>query len=72
MQQGKTTPTSSYEIGYETQKSDGEVQIMLEVLGIRTTPLFPSIPGQLRLGGAVPDYVFSLGQIELNCLLMLN
>ena len=32
----------------------------------------PSLPGPLLLGVVAPDGVLSVGQIELNCVLMLN
>ena len=45
---------------------------MLELWGIRNTPSMPSLPGPLRPGGVAPDTVTSMGQIELNCILMRN
>ena len=45
---------------------------MLELWGMRSTPLLPLIPGLLWLGVVVPDRVLSMGQIELNSVLMLN
>ena len=53
--------------GFDTKQSDGEVQVMLELLGIRSTSSLPMLPGSLysRSGSA-------MGQIELNCVLMLN
>ena len=45
---------------------------MLELWGMRSTPSLPSLPGPLWLGVVAPDRVLSMGQIELNCVLMLN
>ena len=33
--------------GYDTKQSDGEVSVMLDVWGIRSTPSLPSLPGLL-------------------------
>ena len=33
--------------GYDTRQSDGEVPVMLELWGMRSTPLLPSLPGSL-------------------------
>ncbi len=52
--------------GYYTQQSDGEASIILELLGMRNTPLLPSLPGLLCPGMVAPDRVLFLGQIELN------
>ncbi len=58
--------------GYDTKQSDGEAPVMLELWGMRSNPSLPSIPGSLRLGVVAPDRVLSMGQIELNCVFMLN
>ena len=57
---------------YDTKQSDGKVAVMLELRGMRSTLLLPSLPGPLCIGVVAPDKVLSIGQIELNCLLMLN
>ena len=44
----------------------------LMVRGMQITPLSPSIPGPLWPGVVAPDSVLSMGQIELNFVLMLN
>ena len=31
--------------GYDTKHSNGEVPVILELLGMRRTPLLPSLPG---------------------------
>ena len=45
---------------------------MLELQGIRRSPSLPSIPRPLWRWLVAPDRVLSMGQIELNCELMLN
>ena len=50
----------------------GEVLVLLELCGMRTTPSLSSLPGSLWPGPVAPDRVPSVGQIELNCVLMLN
>ena len=58
--------------GYETKQSDGEVPVMLELWGMRSTPSLPSLPGPLWSGMVAPDRALSMDQIELNCILILN
>ena len=53
-------------------KSDGRIPIMLELWGMRSTLSLPSLPGSLWPGVVAADRVLSMGQIELNCVLMLN
>ena len=57
---------------YNTKQSDGKVPVMLELWGMRSTPSLPSLPGPLWSRMVAPDRALSLGQIELNCILMLN
>ena len=45
---------------------------MLELWGIQSTPSLPSLPGPLWPGVVSPDRALCMGQIELNCVLMLN
>ena len=45
---------------------------MLEIWGMQSTPLLPSLPGPLWLGMVTPDRVLSMDQIELNGVLMLD
>ena len=45
---------------------------MLDLLEMQSTPLLSSLPSPLCPGVAALDKVLSMGQIELNCLLMLN
>ena len=51
---------------YHTKKTDGEVTIMLELWGMWSTPLLPTLPGPLWPGVVASDKVLSMGQIELN------
>ena len=39
---------------------------------MQSTPSLPSFPGQFWPVVVAPDRVLSMGQIELNCVLMLN
>ncbi len=39
---------------------------------MQSTPSLPSLPGSLCPGVIAPDRALSMGQIELNCVLMLN
>ena len=45
---------------------------MLELWEMRSTPSLPSLPSPLWYGVVAPDRVLSVGQIELNSVLMLN
>ena len=58
--------------GYDTKQSDGEVPVILELWGMRSTLSLPSLPGPLWPGLVEPDRILSMGQIELNRVLMLN
>ena len=58
--------------GYDTKQSYAEVPAMLELWGMQYTPLLPSLPGPLWPGVVVPDRALSIGQLELNCILLLN
>ena len=69
----KNTPTASLQRGktppnkcpvYDTKQSDGVAPVMLELWGMRSTPLSPSFPGPLWLGVAAPDRVLSTDQKE--------
>ena len=66
---GKTPPTS---VGYDTKQSDGEAPVMLELWVMLSTPSLPSLTALLWLGVGAPDTILSMGQIEINCVLMLN
>ena len=58
--------------GYDTKQSDGEVPIMPVLWGTWSTPSLPSLPGLLRPRVVASDRVLSMGQIELNGMLVLN
>ena len=45
---------------------------MMELCGMQSTATLPSLPGSLRPTVVAPDRVLSVGQIELNSVLMLN
>ena len=63
---------SSMNVLHMTLNNDGEAPVMLELWGMQSTPLLPSLPGLLWLGVVAPDMVLSMSQIELNSVLMLN
>ena len=48
---------------YDTKQYDGEASVML--LRMQSTPSLPSFPGPLWPGVVAPDWVLSMGQIEL-------
>ena len=48
------------------KKSDGEVPVLLELWGMRSTPSLSSIPGLPWSGVVLPERVLSMGLIELN------
>ena len=56
---------------YDTKQSDGEIPVIMEFWGMQNTPSLPSLPGPLWPGVVAPDRALSMGQIELNCVLML-
>ena len=58
--------------GYEIKQSHGEVPVILELWGMRSTPSLPSLLGLLWPRVVAPDRVLCIGQIELNCVLTLN
>ena len=62
---GESYPTAE-------MQSDSEASVMLELWGMRSTPLFQSLPGRLLLRVVAPDRVLSMDQIELNCVITLN
>ena len=39
---------------------------------MQSSPLLPSLPGPIKSVVIAPDRVISTGQIELNCVLILN
>ena len=71
LQRGKTPPSNKCP-GYDTKQSDGEVPVILELWRMRSTLSLPLLPRPLWPEMVAPDRVPSMGQIELNCVLMLN
>ena len=57
---------------YDTKQSDDMVPVMLDLWGMQSTPSLLSLPGPLWPKVVAPNRVLSMGQIELNCILMLN
>ena len=47
--------------GYETKESYAEVPVMLDLLGMRSIPLLPLLPGPHWPGIVAPDWVLSMG-----------
>ena len=58
--------------GYNTKQYDGEAPVMLELWGMQSSPLLPSLPCPLWPRVVALDRVLSMSQIELKCVLMLN
>ena len=69
---GIRAPPRNESPGYDTQQSDGEIPVMLELWGMRCTPLLPLFPSPLWSRVVAPKRVLSMGQIELNCVLIFN
>ena len=67
---GKTLP-NEYP-GYDTKQSEGEVPVMRELLGMQSIPSLPLLPGSPWPRVVAADRVLSMGQTELNCVLMLK
>ena len=67
---GKTPPNQCP--GYDTKQSNGEVPVILDHWGMRSTRSLPSLPDPLCPGVVKLDRVLCMGEIELNCILMLN
>ena len=65
------TPPIEYP-DYDIKKSGGKVPGMPELWGMQSTPSLPSLPSSLGLGVVAPDRFLSKGQIEENCVLILN
>ena len=69
---GVKKPSQRMSWVYNTKQSDGAVPVNLELWIMRITPSLPSLQGLLWPGVVAPDRVLSMGQIEPNCVLMLN
>ena len=73
LQRDKIPPTPTNEgIGYDTEQSDVEAPGMLELGGMHSTPLLPTLQSPCRPEVLASDWVLSMSQIEVNCVLMLN
>ena len=70
LQRGMTPPNKCPR--YDTIQSDGEVPVILELWGMQSIPSLSSLPGPLWPRVVAPDRVLLMGQIELNCVLLLN
>ena len=57
---------------YDPKQSDGEAPVMLELERMQSIPLLPLLLGPLWPGVVAPDKILSMGQIELNCVLIKN
>ena len=57
---------------YDTKQSDGKVPVMLELWRKWINPSYLLLPDQLWSRVKASDRVLPVGQIELNCLFMLN
>ena len=58
--------------GYDTKQFDDGASVMLELWGMRSTRLSPSLPGLLGPGVVASDRVLCIDQIELNYVISLN
>ena len=47
--------------GYNTKQSDGEVAVIVELWGMRSTPSLPVLPDPLWVGVVAPDRALSMG-----------
>ena len=54
-------PTINECPGYDTKQSDGEVPVMLELWGMRSTPSMTLLPGPLWPGMVTPERALSMG-----------
>ena len=54
------TPTNACPV-YDTKQSVGDVPVMLDIWGLRTTPSLPSLPGPLYPRQVAPARVLSMG-----------
>ena len=57
---------------YDIKQSDGKVQVIPELCGMKSTHSLPSLPGTLWPRVVAPDSVLYMGRIVLNCVFMLN
>ena len=57
---------------YDTIRSHGEIPVIWEIRGIRSTLSLTSLPGPLWLGVVASDRIIYMGQIDVNRVLMLK
>ena len=57
---------------YDTKQSNGKVPVMLELWEMQSIHSLPSLPGSLWPQMIAHDMILSMGQIEQNCVLLLN
>ena len=50
---------------YDIKQTDGEAPVMLELWGMQSSPLLPSLQGLLQPGVVATDKVLSMRQTEL-------
>ena len=55
------TPPPNECLGYDTKQSDGEIPVMLELWGMRSTPSLPLLSGPLWPGVVATDRILSMG-----------
>ena len=58
------TPTNE-STRYDTNPSDSEAPVMLELWGMQSTPLLPLLPGPLWSRVVALERILSMGKIEL-------
>ena len=66
------SPSSNNCAEYDTTQPDGDVLVMLELWGMRSIPSLSSLLVLVWLGVVAPNRVLSIGQIELDSVLILN
>ena len=70
LQECKTLPNECP--NNDTKQYDSVVSVMLELWGMQSITSLPLLQGQFRPGVVATDRVLSMGEIELNSVLMLN
>ena len=58
--------------GDDTKRSNGEAPVMLELWAMQSTSSLSWLPGPLWPAVVTHEWVLSMSQIELKCVLMLN
>ena len=64
-QRGKPLPQRMSRYDTKQSDDDDDVPIILELWGMRSIALLPSLPGPLYPGVVAPDRVLSMGQMKL-------